>query len=767
MKKTLIIFLLLNLSVLLKAQTWYFGYGAGIKFTSNNPAFFNTPQGHTATNEGCAVANDANGNMLFYTDGISVWDRNNNYMLDDRSSPLPVTGVNGLDGNLSATQTAIIVPKPKSTSCVGCACDTFYIFTVSCGQGFMHADIPTSSTGGGYNPAYFIYGLRFTTVIFDAVHPDGYIPQVTKNIHLAEFASEKLTSIYDAAHNRYWVLAHGYDPHDTGLSIPPSDIAKTFFCYEVSSNGVNVNPVTGNVLLNSTAQETPVPYIQNISPVAQNNVVNAPGQMKFSPDGKMIALGIYTDRIVEVYDFDINTGLVTNPKKFQFPATDGGIYGIEFSKDSKQLFVGQNSGNNFIYQLRVGLINSTFPSTYTIPNATLTFQNFLNLGIYLKKLIPLPVSNAAPPEYGAFQLGPDGNIYIGRMLPVLQNSNIYHLSCIYNATNFPATLTPNALQLTGTTPGLTNVTQGAWSLPSVIVNALGSTCHMEQPQACSACSKSLSSVNAFLTNSISNTNYSLQGIHLNFTSMVPLQQISVSVADIAYNWNPAGCTNAGTTAISSGCLFPAAQNQTIGNSLMWNNMFNVTLPSAASPNECPGILEWSGGSTLPPGTYSVPLNLTLPVAAQTNCDLMMNKLILRVTYKDVNCNTCDTLINVDNSCCAGGYWDYTAILPSNGIRPNPLVSNVECNNEQHPYTLTCRQSYDLLAAYICRSGCRNTVTYSITGPAGNTNSAGGTLPATFTPSVSGNYVITYTAVCDGNICETCKILVNVTCRSRN
>src|SRR5690606_40705031 len=61
----------------------------------------------------CSTISDNNGNLMFYTDGVSVWNKNHDIMLN---------GTN-LFGDISSTQSAIIVPKPLSNN-------IFYIFTV-------------------------------------------------------------------------------------------------------------------------------------------------------------------------------------------------------------------------------------------------------------------------------------------------------------------------------------------------------------------------------------------------------------------------------------------------------------------------------------------------------------------------------------------------------------------------------------------------------------------------------------------------------------
>jgi len=87
-----------------EANNWYFGYNAGLTFSSNPPSALLDGQLNTA--EGCATISDAQGNLLFYTDGMKVYNKNHQVMPNGT----------GLLGHNSGTQSGVIVPKPGSTT---------------------------------------------------------------------------------------------------------------------------------------------------------------------------------------------------------------------------------------------------------------------------------------------------------------------------------------------------------------------------------------------------------------------------------------------------------------------------------------------------------------------------------------------------------------------------------------------------------------------------------------------------------------------------
>ncbi|RMG90376.1 MAG: PKD domain-containing protein, partial [Chloroflexi bacterium] len=193
------LFILLPLYAQKEANIWYFGRNAGVDFNSGAPVPLTN--GQLSTSEGCATISDANGNLLFYTDGITVWDRNHNVMPNGT----------GLMGHPSSAQSAIIVPRPGSKT-------IYYIFTV-----------PYSAT-----PAV---GLRYSEVDMSLRSGLGDIT-VNKNILLASPACEKLTSVKHANGVDYWVIIKKTNTNQ-------------FNAFHVDCNGVNTTPVVSNAGINT------------------------------------------------------------------------------------------------------------------------------------------------------------------------------------------------------------------------------------------------------------------------------------------------------------------------------------------------------------------------------------------------------------------------------------------------------------------------------------------------------------------------------------
>ena len=95
-----------------EANTWYFGRYLGLDFNSGTAVPLN--DGQLTTTEGVAtISSSTTGNLLFYTDGIKIWNRLHTVMPNG----------NGLFGDPSSSQSAIVIPKIGDTT-------RYFVFTV-------------------------------------------------------------------------------------------------------------------------------------------------------------------------------------------------------------------------------------------------------------------------------------------------------------------------------------------------------------------------------------------------------------------------------------------------------------------------------------------------------------------------------------------------------------------------------------------------------------------------------------------------------------
>ncbi|XCF07357.1 T9SS type B sorting domain-containing protein [Tamlana crocina] len=261
-----------------EASNWYFGENAGIRF---NPDGTVSPlsSGKLNTIEGCATISDTNGNLLFYTDGISVWNKNHDRMPNGF----------GLYGDPSSTQSAIIVPQPEAPN-------MYYIFTVDTQ---IHQNDPD-------------FGFNYSIV--DMSLENGLGDVTIKNHNLLPTTSEKVTAVVkDCQTQSIWVIT---------LAQGESGFFDTFYAYEVNTSGLNTVPVTSSF---------------------SNNITNRRGYLKLSPNGSKLVcanttsgLFIYdfdktTGNISNEQEITITFSL--NGQKPQV------AYGVEFSQNNQLLYV--------------------------------------------------------------------------------------------------------------------------------------------------------------------------------------------------------------------------------------------------------------------------------------------------------------------------------------------------------------------------------------------------------------------------------------------
>lgn len=169
MKRLLLCLYLLPLLAFAQGEfnQWRFGYNAGMAFNGFSPS----PVTNSAisTPEGSASVADCDGNLLFYTDGETVWSSNNSRMSNGFD-------LRGVGASYPVTQSALIVKRPKSQS-------IYYIFTAS-----------------------DLYGVNYSVVNMQANSGLGAVVQ--KNIQLSASPTHKLGVTYHANEEDVWVVTH-------------------------------------------------------------------------------------------------------------------------------------------------------------------------------------------------------------------------------------------------------------------------------------------------------------------------------------------------------------------------------------------------------------------------------------------------------------------------------------------------------------------------------------------------------------------------------
>lgn len=351
-----------------EASNWCFGVFAGIHFDETGNV--TTLQGSAIqTNEGCSSISDSSGNLLLYTDGRNVWDRNHVLMPNGNYS-----GGTGLFGDPSSTQSAMIVPKKDDPN-------IYYIFTVDEPHHQNAAAYPNQFSDtyedGGTVPGEddgFNNGFNYSVVDLSVIGANGSIGDVvTRNVHLVTYnpsnaeevkykCSEKVTAVKNSTGTGYWVI---------------TQFLNKFYAFQVTADGVNSTPV--------------VSQLNPLVPVTGYRR-NSIGCIKASPNGRKIAIAhvqlFNTENPNEangsawLYDFDDATGQLSNPLILSQNTMP---YGIEFSQKSKKLYISYDNSGNFGGIHQYDLLSSNIAASDVLVGTST--------------------------QSGTLQLGPNGKIY--------------------------------------------------------------------------------------------------------------------------------------------------------------------------------------------------------------------------------------------------------------------------------------------------------------------------------------------------------------------
>ena len=355
-----------------QADWWYFGDSAGLHFTPNGPVA--DTNGLLNTNEGCTSISDINGNLLFYTDGITVYDSTHGIMPNGT----------GLFGDPSSVQSGVIVPFPGHPL-------KFYIFTT---------DSPTIPMNHK--------GFRYSIVDLSLNGGLGDVDTTNKNILLFTPTCEKITAVADATNEGFWVA--GYKGGTDSI-----------FTYHLTSSGLGPQVFAGQ---GSVVTNNPSTFDRQC------------GQMKFSPNGGLLGIvqgwttnnGFNIFSRIDLLEFDNTSGTCNNLQIIYADSNNGSRYGLEFSNDSKMLYTSTRSPGTLL-QFNVGIYDSVaIASSLYIVDSNL--RGSLQLGPDGKIYIPAndyvsrinnPQISGASCNFEANAVFLEGNISVMSMTTVVQS----------------------------------------------------------------------------------------------------------------------------------------------------------------------------------------------------------------------------------------------------------------------------------------------------------------------------------------------------------
>lgn len=253
-------------------KKWYFGANAGLDFMTNPPTILTN--GAMSTFENSSSISDASGNLLFYTNGVTVWNKQHVVMSNGT----------GLMGDPSACQSGWSVRQPGSST-------IYYIFTLD-------------ETGGPD-------GLRYSIV--DMSLASGLGAVTTKNTLLHSPSSEKLTVTRHCNGTDLWIVSHDFNSANfRSYLLTSAGLGSPVFSNVGTYIGNSIYSAVGDMKISPNGKKlalaiylAPCAFelydfdpstgvVSNSLTLATSNPINYPAGVEFSPDGSKL-YGCYSD----------------------------------------------------------------------------------------------------------------------------------------------------------------------------------------------------------------------------------------------------------------------------------------------------------------------------------------------------------------------------------------------------------------------------------------------------------------------------------------
>jgi gliding motility-associated-like protein len=309
--KTVVLFLFVFLinSTLIAQQgnNWAFGFEAGINFNTEPPSLFQSgskrysPPSPTSLSSSIS---DCNGNLLFYSDGYNVWNKDHQIMSNGTLSNI---------ANLVA-QGLILLPFPNDTN-------KYYLFV---------SYFKTNPTV----PASLESGLYYSVIDKLLDNGKGAVLPALKNIQLNHIPSSNLTLIKHANTIDYWILTsnskwegdsiYAYPVNNSGIGVPVKSAALSFNFFKFNPSGdklvcpgikITQHPLFAAVMYNFNRQTG---VVSTLKPVYTHGKLNYSGRVmvaEFSPNDSFIyfstdnyhSLNYYINKVIQVETYAVYT----------------------------------------------------------------------------------------------------------------------------------------------------------------------------------------------------------------------------------------------------------------------------------------------------------------------------------------------------------------------------------------------------------------------------------------------------------------------------
>jgi len=299
-----------------QAAVWYFGNGAGISFSSGSPVPLN--DGNMVAEAGCAAISNAQGQLLFYTNGIKVWNRNHHIL----------TNSDSLYGSQHLNQNSVIVPKPLSDDSL------YYLFTIN------NKDSIT----------------RFTYSVINMHKQNGNGEIVLLNKVLAKEVLEKIGAVQHCNGRDYWIVTHDYSTTFQSTLLTNDSItdivnSKVGFPVKADIGYLKISPAgdklllpvnNGEVLAQIFDFDDKTGAVFNPVTIYRKEKDTYSFGFEFSPDGNLLYMATGGKKF-ELWQYDLRVSEESTLNSKAIRIAQGNNFAMQLAPDNKIYIARENS----------------------------------------------------------------------------------------------------------------------------------------------------------------------------------------------------------------------------------------------------------------------------------------------------------------------------------------------------------------------------------------------------------------------------------------
>ncbi|TAE40940.1 MAG: PKD domain-containing protein [Runella slithyformis] len=286
---------------------WFFGNNAGLDFSGGAPRPIT--EGKLNTPEGTSAISNSKGKLLFYTDGLRVYNRDHGIM--------PSKDTSLLAGSPNSSQSALIVPQP---TCRGCE--------------YLYLIFTTTEINGKKQLSYSTVDMR---------RNGGKGEVIKKNVPLnnptVNPTTERIVSVRNERDSTYWIVSRDFG----------SNIFRVYHSTPAGLQESGVFPL-GQAETSPNQAEGYMKFSDRDSTGLRNLAVVVPGP----PQNK-----------VQVFKFNDSTGRIIGlPLTLNLGPAPPKAYGVEFSPDGSKMYVSMQGDSakkapSRLWQFDLGLKDSS------------------------------------------------------------------------------------------------------------------------------------------------------------------------------------------------------------------------------------------------------------------------------------------------------------------------------------------------------------------------------------------------------------------------